>query len=144
MLQTPTVPVSWGELLDKMTILEIKQDRLTNAAAIAHVAQELRMLRAIGLGAMQQEDVRFAVGQLRRVNETLWHIEDAIRQEEARAQFGAPFIRLARSVYRMNDRRAAIKRRINELLQSELVEEKGYASFVMPHRPAPSAAGAAA
>lgn len=128
MLHTPSVPVSWGELLDKMTILEIKQARISSAAALAHVRKELHLLHAIGVQALGRDEVARAVNRLRRVNATLWHIEDAIRLEEARGRFDTPFIRLARAVYRMNDRRAAIKRRINELLQSELMEEKSYAA----------------
>lgn len=125
---TPVVPVSWGELLDKMTILEIKRDRIRAPGALAHVGREYQLVGGIATAALERPDVARAVRLLRRINERLWEIEDAIRDEEAAARFGAAFIRLARSVYRMNDRRAAVKRRINMLLQSELVEEKCYAA----------------
>lgn len=127
-MPTPSVPVSWGELLDKMTILQIKQERIATPAARDNVGREYRMLSAIGGQALRDGAVGGLVESLKRVNEALWEIEDAIRGEEAAARFGASFIDLARSVYRMNDRRAAIKREINRLLQSELVEEKSYAA----------------
>lgn len=126
-MPTPTVPVSWGELLDKMTILQIKQARIMAPAALDHIAMEYRLLSAFGAPALQIGPVGALVESLQRVNEALWDIEDAIRAKEAAAQFDPDFIGLARSVYRMNDRRAAIKREINRLLDSELVEEKSYA-----------------
>jgi len=126
-MPTPAVPVSWGELLDKMTILHIKQARITAPAALDHIATEYRLLSALGAPALQIGPVGALVERLRQVNEALWDIEDAIREKEAAAQFDPDFICLARSVYRMNDRRAAIKREINRLLDSELVEEKSYA-----------------
>lgn len=126
-MSTPSVPVSWGELLDKMTILEIKQQRIAAADARANVGKEYRLLSMIGSEALQVAAIAPLVERLKQVNEELWQIEDAIRKEEASAQFGATFIGLARAVYRMNDRRAAIKRQINELLGSELIEEKSYA-----------------
>jgi len=126
-MPTPAVPVSWGELLDKMTILHIKQARITAPAALDHIAKEYRLLSAQGAPALQIGPVGALVERLRKVNEALWDIEDAIREKEAAAQFDPDFIDLARSVYRMNDRRAAIKREINLLLDSELVEEKSYA-----------------
>lgn len=127
-MPTPSVPVSWGELLDKMTILQIKQERIAAPAARDNVGREYRLLSAIGEQALRDRAVGGLVESLKRVNEALWEIEDAIRGEEAAARFGASFIDLARSVYRMNDRRAAIKREINRLLDSELVEEKSYAA----------------
>ncbi len=125
-LPSPTVPVSWGELLDKITILEIKHERIACPEARANVKREYEALCGIGGGALVQEGVAALVASLRHVNEELWEIEDAIRAEEADARFGPSFIRLARSVYHKNDERAALKRRINEALGSELVEEKSY------------------
>lgn len=125
-LATPAVPVSWGELLDKMTILEIKQERIADSQARANVAREYVALCGIGAQALAGAGVAELFGALRRVNEALWEIEDAIRAEEAKGAFGPTFIGLARSVYHRNDERAAIKRRINAALQSELVEEKSY------------------
>ena len=128
-MPTPQVPVSWGELLDKLTILEIKQERIACPAARANVDREYRSLRIVGSQALSMAGMPALYQRLKRVNEELWEIEDAIRDEEAKARFEAEFIGLARSVYRMNDRRAAIKREINQLLESELVEEKSYAAF---------------
>jgi hypothetical protein len=127
-MPTPHVPVSWGELLDKMTILEIKRERIEDATARANVDKEYRMLSTIGSDARRMATVERLFRELKQVNEQLWQIEDAIREQEAEARFGSKFVVLARSVYRTNDRRAAIKREINCLLQSELVEEKSYAA----------------
>lgn len=124
---SPAIPVSWGELLDKITILEIKRARIARPEASANIEREYRLLDAIGAAALERAEIRPLFEALRRVNETLWGIEDAIREEEAGGRFGAEFVRLARAVYRNNDERAAIKRRINLLLGSELVEEKSYA-----------------
>jgi hypothetical protein len=124
---TPQVPVSWGELLDKITILEIKRARIARADARINVENEHRLLGAIGAQALGHDGIAPLMDDLRRVNEDLWQIEDAIRKEEAGARFGDRFIGLARSVYKRNDERAAIKRQINALLGSALVEEKSYA-----------------
>jgi hypothetical protein len=118
--------VSWGELLDKLTILAIKRERIGAAAARANVAREYAALERVGEAALHQAEVAALVGDLRRVNEELWEIEDDIRAEEAASSFGRRFVALARSVYVKNDERAAIKRRINLALESELVEEKSY------------------
>ena len=126
---SPTVPVSWGELLDKITILEIKRERIASPEALGNVEKEYRLLGAIGAAALERADVAALLLALRRVNEALWEIEDAIREEEAASRFGTDFIRLARSVYKRNDERAVIKRRINGLMKSELFEEKSYAGF---------------
>lgn len=123
----PSVPVSWGELIDKITILEIKRARLRREEARANVVREHALLRATAAEVL--DEVAPLVEELKAVNERLWEIEDAIRGEEAEARFGPDFIRLARQVYRRNDERAAIKRRINERLKSGLVEEKGYADY---------------
>ncbi|MDB5698697.1 MAG: hypothetical protein JWN69_1501 [Alphaproteobacteria bacterium] len=123
---TPSIPVSWGELLDKITILEIKLARIRDDGAHAHVAMEYALLLGIAADAMGRRDIASLVQQLRAVNQELWDIEDAIREQEGAALFGDEFVRLARSVYKKNDRRAAIKRAINLCLHSELVEEKSY------------------
>jgi putative NIF3 family GTP cyclohydrolase 1 type 2 len=124
---TPSVQVSWGELLDKLVILEIKRDRIGGAQAHANVDKEHRLLNDIAADVLLLEPVAELFGKLRRINEALWEIEDAIREQEADARFGTRFVALARSVYKTNDERAAIKRQINELLNSELIEEKSYA-----------------
>lgn len=124
---TPLVPASWGELLDKISILEIKLRRMDRPEALANVQREHRLLSAIGDAVLRQGEVAELMDALRAVNEALWDIEDAIRMEEANGRFGPDFIRLARSVYKRNDERADLKRRINAVLGSELVEEKKYA-----------------
>jgi hypothetical protein len=126
MTDTPLVPVSWGELLDKITILEIKRERIGRPDARANVVRELQLLSVIGRGAIDRTDLQPLLDRLREVNRGLWDIEDAIREEEERGCFGPEFIQLARSIYIRNDERAAIKREINALLGSDLVEEKSY------------------
>lgn len=129
----PLVPVSWGELIDKLTILELKHARLADAAARANVARERGRLAAIAAPVLAQ--VAPLVAELRAINAELWEVEDAIRAEDAAGRFGDRFVALARAVYRRNDERARVKRRIDDLLGSELVEEKSYASFTAPSAP---------
>ena len=121
-------PVSWGELIDKIAILEIKAARFTDPAKRANVARELKALEAARDAALAQPPSGLAeiVRELKAVNEKLWAVEDDIRECEKRRDFSARFVELARSVYVTNDRRADLKRRINDLLGSELVEEKSY------------------
>ena len=132
----PRVPVSWGELIDKITILRIKRARIRNNEAQANVARELSLLDRVAGGLVEEEDLAPLVHQLQEVNEDLWDIEDAIRGREAARDFGHRFVQLARSVYQKNDRRAAIKREINRRLGSALVEEKSYADKGARARPA--------
>jgi hypothetical protein len=129
MTEIPRVPVSWGELLDKITILEIKRARIADPAAVANVAREHELLAQIGDDALRQGELAPLLTQLKAVNEDLWEIEDAIRGEEAARRFGARFVRLARSVYQKNDERAALKRAINQRMGSALVEEKSYRNW---------------
>jgi predicted nucleic acid-binding Zn-ribbon protein len=121
------VPVSVGELLDKISILRIKEQRIAAPAKLVNVRRELSALQPemerIEAPAHQLEDW---LTDLDRVNGALWEIEDDIRACEARSDFGENFVRLARAVYRTNDERASIKRRINEATGSDLVEEKSY------------------
>jgi hypothetical protein len=124
----PVIAISWGELFDKMTILEIKSEKLVNDVALANVRRELEGLRqALAATAIDREAVSEKIAALREVNSALWDIENAIRACEKRGEFGEAFIQLARSVYTQNDKRARIKREINSLLGSPLVEEKSYA-----------------
>lgn len=123
---TPLIPVSWGELLDKITILEIKAARISAPAARANVARELAALMDVARPVLATVGLSPLLDGLRQVNAALWQIEDDIRMMEAQGSFDAEFVALARSVYLRNDERAALKRRINELLRSELVEEKLY------------------
>ena len=132
----PQVPVSWGELLDKITILRIKSERIASRDARQNVARELDMLSRVAADAIDTPTIVTLVAQLRDVNEDLWVIEDSIRDCEAAGDFGLRFIRLARSVYKQNDLRAAIKRCINDALGSELIEEKSYAGWMTSPPPA--------
>lgn len=126
----PEIPVSWGELIDKITILEIKSRRIVSTQAVANVRLELALLNERASAALRQKaDAAALKAQLTEVNEALWDIEDKIRDKEAASDFGAEFIELARAVYKTNDRRAAIKREINKALQSKLVEEKSYSDY---------------
>jgi len=125
-----SVPVSHGELIDKITILEIKADRIRDAAKLANVRAELDLLNSTwSKDAASKIDIAAERAELRSVNEALWDIEDRIRLQEKEQAFGAQFVELARSVYFRNDERAAIKRRINLKLGSQLVEEKSYADY---------------
>jgi biopolymer transport protein ExbB/TolQ len=127
---TPVVPVSWGELLDKITILEIKSARLTSGQALANVRNELaRLLKVAAAIDRADDEIRDLKVALRQVNETLWEIEDRIRGHEEKKLFDRDFIELARSVYKNNDERGRIKREINRILKSEMIEEKQYKSY---------------
>lgn len=130
-LATPSVPVSWGELWDKITILELKTKMLTSPEALRNVELELSLLRKIvtEVEIAGGAELSALVDQLRAVNGRLWVIEDDIREQERQKDFGEKFVSLARSVYFQNDERAAVKRRINKLLASEIVEEKSYAAY---------------
>lgn len=126
----PLTPVSCGELIDKITILEIKSVQIKAPAALANVARELAYLEAIVReGNLLRGKVVELKQALHTVNLQLWKVEDDIRDKEARQEFDAGFIALARSVYHLNDDRARLKREINEALGSELVEEKSYKDF---------------
>lgn len=127
---TPHVPVSWGELIDKITILDIKRERLTGEGPLANVGRELEALRTIAGPVLASDEIaRDLMGRLKALNEALWEIEDCIRDKEAAGVFDAEFVELARSVYKRNDERAALKRQLNLKLASDLVEEKGYKPY---------------
>lgn len=128
------VPISPGELLDKITILRIKTARILDAAKLANVRLELDLLeRTWRDSPFAGADIAREERALQQVNERLWDIEDRIREKEAHQTFDRDFIELARAVYHSNDERAAIKRSINLALGSRLVEEKSY----QPYRMAP-------
>jgi hypothetical protein len=130
------VPISPGELVDKITILEIKSQRMTDAVKLGNVRTELEMLTSTWrASAFAAHDIDAEWRSLRSVNERLWDIEDRIRDKEREAAFDAEFIDLARAVYVTNDERAALKKRINTRLGSTLVEEKSYADYRRPDRP---------
>jgi len=127
------VPVSPGELIDKITILEIKSQRMTDAAKLRNVRTELAMLTETWKSShFASGDISAEWSGLRDVNARLWDIEDRIRDKERDAAFDAEFIELARAVYVTNDERAALKKRINTRLGSVLVEEKSYADYQRP------------
>ena len=124
------VPISPGELLDKITILRIKSARIVDEAKLANVHRELSRLQASRVAVLGADaDLAVEETALERVNAELWDIEDRIREHEAQQRFDADFIQLARAVYLRNDERAALKRRINLKLQSALVEEKSYRPY---------------
>lgn len=125
------VPISPGELIDKITILEIKAERMTDAKKVANVKLELSMLLATWKESdYSKVDIAAEWKGLREINLKLWIIEDDIRDKERDKQFDARFIELARAVYVTNDERATIKRVINDKLGSKIVEEKSYANYL--------------
>ena len=124
------VPISPGELVDKITILEIKSARITDAAKVANVRTELTLLQDTWKSsAYASHDISSQWTALRAINEKLWDIEDDIRDMERSRTFDKEFIQLARAVYVTNDERAAVKRDINTKLGSKIVEEKSYAKY---------------
>ncbi len=130
MNSNPTVAISWGELIDKVTILEIKTERLTSKPALENVRRELSKLAGIADAAQDREpNLAPMRAELKRVNETLWQIENDIRAKEAARVFDQDFIALARAVYHNNDRRGVLKQQINALLKSDIVEEKQYSQY---------------
>jgi hypothetical protein len=125
-----TIEISPGELIDRITILEIKAARIADPAPLANVREELAALcRARDRAIPQGSEVARLTAELKAVNERLWEVEDALRDCERAADFGPRFVELARSVYRTNDRRAALKRELNLALGSRLVEEKSYKPY---------------
>jgi hypothetical protein len=125
-----SVPVSPGEVIDKITILRIKSQRITDAAKLVNVRTELEALESTWAASrFARADIEAEQRALLAVNEQLWVIEDEIRDKERAQEFDAEFIRLARAVYVTNDERAAIKRRINDRLGSTIVEEKSYREY---------------
>jgi hypothetical protein len=123
------IPVAPGELVDKITILRIKVARIDDPNKRANAARELAMLEDVQAGLSNSAELARLEADLGSVNEALWEIEDAIRDQERDQDFGPGFVALARDVYHQNDRRAALKREINLLLGSDIVEEKSYASY---------------
>ena len=124
------ISVSAGELIDKITILEIKAAQFTDAEKLRHVRHELELLAAARDQVIEPSaQLSDLTRQLTSVNAELWRIEDAIRRCEQEKDFGAPFIELARAVYHANDRRYELKRDINQLVGSSLVEEKSYTPY---------------
>jgi len=126
-MRSLAIPSSLGDVADRITILTIKSERMRDPAKLANVRKELAEISEVFFGAVVcTPEFYVLIERLKPVNEQLWEIEDAIRECEARGDFGPEFVRLARSVYQTNDARAAIKREINTVLGSDLVEEKSY------------------
>ena len=124
------VPVSVGEVLDKITILQIKLAHISDPAKRINIQNELDALLPLVAGdAFATDQMRGLTAELKAINEALWDIEDDIREKEAAKNFNAEFIKLARAVYVTNDRRAEIKKQINLATGSDLVEEKSYESY---------------
>lgn len=124
------IPISPGELLDKITILEIKSERIESAEKRANVDKELSMLNKVWADSVADDAEISAMRiEMKSINETLWDIEDDIRDEERDRRFEERFIELARSVYVTNDQRADVKKRINLHLKSDIVEEKSYQDY---------------
>jgi transcriptional regulator of nitric oxide reductase len=124
------VPVSPGEVLDKITILEIKSERMSDPEKVANVRVELALLQETWREFIRDDDViRGLHAQLKEVNEALWEIEDDIRDKERAKEFDERFIELARAVYVTNDRRSRVKKELNLHLGSEIIEEKSYQDY---------------
>jgi len=124
------VPLSVGEVLDKVTILEIKSERIDDPVKLKNINNELSQLRTLLTDAVfDKTSIKSLVDELKQVNQTLWDIEDNIRDQEMEGTFGDRFIELARAVYVTNDKRAMIKKKLNEATGSTLVEEKSYKDY---------------
>lgn len=123
------VPISPGELIDKITILQIKSERMTDAAKVANVRVELALLEETWRASGNTLDISAQWAALKGINEKLWVIEDDIRDKERAGAFDREFIELARAVYVTNDERARVKREINTRLGSRIVEEKSYKDY---------------
>jgi hypothetical protein len=125
-----SVPISAGELVDKITILEVKSTQIRDSEKLKNIETELGLLRAVANAQLSaSESLEQWTSKLREVNQALWRIEDEIRECEGAKDFGPKFIELARSVYKQNDRRAALKKEINLALNSKLIEEKSYENY---------------
>jgi hypothetical protein len=128
-MKTPHIPISWGELIDKITILEIKELKISAKNAQENIKKELNYLLDIVNSNNLPTEVQSLKDELKNVNIKLWDVEDSIREKELAGEFDEVFIELARSVYRLNDARAKTKQAINLTLSSELIEEKSYKEF---------------
>lgn len=130
MSATVQVEVGAGELIDKITILQIKSDRITDEDKLVNIRHELDVLTKTRDAQMQDsEELAKLSAELKTINEKIWDIEDDIRECESRKDFGEAFIELARGVYHTNDRRAAVKKQINLLTGSSIIEEKSYTDY---------------
>ena len=127
---SPQIPISLGELLDRITIPQIKLEHLTSKDALKNVEREFKQLQLTFIQPCPETiEVKLLEVELKKINQQLWDIEDRIRDKERSTSFDDEFIHLARSVYIVNDERSRIKRKINETFESELVEEKSYSDY---------------
>jgi len=127
---TPLTPISWGELIDKITILEIKKVNIKSSTALTNINKEIGYLNEVITNNTGVAELTTDLKQrLLDVNKGLWQVEDDIREKELKREFDTVFIDLARRVYRLNDERAKLKKLINQSLNSELFEEKSYRNF---------------
>jgi Family of unknown function (DUF6165) len=130
MIHSVEVPVAVAELIDKITILEIKTERFRDATKLANAKAELTLLYERRAATVGTDPALSAIeARLKAVNERIWELEDTIRECERQQDFGPAFVKAARSIYRTNDERAALKREINMTTGSQLIEEKSYAAY---------------
>ena len=129
-MKTPLIPISWGELFDKLTILQIKLKNLRDRDALINVKIEYDQLYVIyNSHFLEDKKAKLFITDLKKINEKLWNIEDKIRDKERNKTFDEEFIELARNVYITNDQRSLIKRNINKTFQSDIIEEKSYEDY---------------
>ena len=129
-MKNPLIPISWGELFDKITILQIKSEKILSPDSLKNVDKELKELRLIFDKAFAENLLALEFTEkLRQINFELWNIEDQIREKERKKAFDNEFIQLARSVYMKNDQRSVIKGKINKAFGSDLVEQKLYSGY---------------
>ena len=129
-MKTPLIPISWGELFDKLTILQIKLENLQDKNALKNVKIEYDQLHIIyNKNFLENEKAKLLIINLKKINQKLWNIEDEIREKERNKTFDEEFIKLAREVYITNDQRSHIKRNINETFDSKIIEEKSYQGY---------------
>ena len=129
-MKTPLIPISWGELFDKLTILQIKLENLKDKKALKNVKIEHDQLHLIfNNNLLGDQNAKLFLTDLKEINKKLWNIEDKIRDKERNKVFDKEFVELARSVYITNDKRSSIKRNINKIFRSEIIEEKSYEDY---------------
>ena len=129
-MKTPLIPISWGELFDKITILQIKLDNIQDKNALKNIKIEYdELFKIYDNNFLEDVSAKRFLIDLKNINKKLWNIEDNIRDKERRKSFDKKFIELARSVYITNDERSRVKRNINETFGSQLIEEKSYSDY---------------
>tara|TARA_B110000503_G_C7142170_1_gene411333 strand:+ start:2001 stop:2390 length:390 start_codon:yes stop_codon:yes gene_type:complete len=129
-MKTPLIPISWGELFDKITILQIKLENLQGKNALKNIKIEYdELFKIYNNNFLEDENAKRLLAKLKTINKSLWNIEDDIRDKERHKTFDEEFIELARNVYITNDERSRIKRNINETFGSQLIEEKSYSDY---------------